>query len=174
MPLVFKPEAQGVVVCFGFSTLWFTLTMSTREVKERTLYEQRRRKNVIRESREFRVMERWLAKMYPTIANEFKLFHTKLQKQNPSKRDLTTTEDFLCFVRLGDGTLCVFSQFDTMARCLRYIMLCFLETECFSLKVPLFTQPRIRQSASPNHSEDATSQVKSPNITGEDVKPCVV
>ncbi len=103
-----KPEAQAVVVCFGFSTPYCTLTMSAQDVKERTLYEQRRRKNVIRESREYRVMERWLLKMYPVVANEFKLFHTKLQKQNPYKRDLTTTEDFHRFMRLGDGTLRVF------------------------------------------------------------------
>ncbi len=76
------------------------------QVREKTLYEQRRRRNIIRESREHRVMVRWLAKMYPAAANEFRLFHSKLQK--PTKRDLTTTEDFLRFMRLGDGTVCVF------------------------------------------------------------------
>ncbi len=83
------------------------LVKMPKQMSERALYERRRRRAVISEAREHRVMTRWLKKMYPKISSEFVLFHTKLQKDNPHKRDLTTSDDFSRFIRLGDGMLCV-------------------------------------------------------------------
>jgi hypothetical protein len=63
--------------------------------------------------------------MYPRISIEFGLFLNKLQKENPDKRDLTTSEDFLRFMRLGDGTECAFLFFSDcgmIVECLRYVM----------------------------------------------------
>ena len=74
---------------------------------ERALYEQRRRKGVIKDAREHRLMTRWLRKVYPKISTEFDLFHNKLQRDNLNRRDLTTTADFARFIRSGDGTVCV-------------------------------------------------------------------
>jgi hypothetical protein len=81
--------------------------MSVR-LSERAIYERKRRKNVIREAREHRVMIPWLKKLYPRISIEFGLFLNKLQKENPNARDLTTTGDFHRFMRLGKGMECVF------------------------------------------------------------------
>ncbi len=56
-------------------------------------------------------------------------------------------------------------------------MLCFLESEAtqvFSLRVPLFTSPQIRQSASPAHSGDVANQMGSRTITDEDDKACEI
>ena len=76
--------------------------MSAR-LSERAIYERKRRGNVMKESREHRVMKQWLAK----AAEEFTLFHGKLQRENPNSKNLTTTGDFTRFMRLGKGAVCV-------------------------------------------------------------------
>ncbi len=81
--------------------------MSVR-LSERAIYERKRRRNVIREAREHRVIIPWLKILYPRISIEFDLFLNRLQKQNPNAKDLTTTGDFHRFMRLGKGTECVF------------------------------------------------------------------
>ncbi len=138
---------------------------------ERALYEQRRRKGVIKDAREHRVMTRWLRKVHPTIADDFDKFHNKLQRENPNKRDLTTTEDFARFMRLGDGTECAFfcfSEYGMIVECLRYV--CFLDTEAppvFSPKIPLFP-PNMFQTASNQPCELSTSPAHSEVVSEAD------
>ena len=92
---------------------------------ERALYEQRRRKGVIREARDYRLMSRWLAKIHPDIAVEFSAFQAKLQMQNPNRRDLTTSPQFVCFMREGDGTGICFLVFSGVLCDCKVFMLCF-------------------------------------------------
>ncbi len=80
---------------------------------------------MIKDAREHRLMTRWLRKVYPKISEEFDLFHAKLQRDNPNRRDLTTTGDFARFMRSGDGTECAFfcfSEYGMIVECLRYVM----------------------------------------------------
>jgi hypothetical protein len=82
--------------------------MMSVALSERALYERKRRRNVIREAREYRVITPWLRKLYPEILEEFKPFLNKLQRENPKTRDLTTTGDFRRFMRVGRGMVCVY------------------------------------------------------------------
>ncbi len=77
-------------------------------LSERARYERKRRQSVIREAREYRVMSKWLRKLYPEISEEFKPFLNRLQRENPKSCDLTTTGDFRRFMRIGRGTVCGF------------------------------------------------------------------
>jgi hypothetical protein len=119
---------------------------------ERAQYEQRRRKAVIRDAREHRLMSRWLRKAHPKIASEFDSFHLKLQMENPNRRDLTTAPQFVRFMRAGDGTGCVFLFFPkycVIVKCLRYVFL-FSDTEApprFTLRIPLLTSPQYRANS---------------------------
>ncbi len=80
----------------------------SKELSERALYERKRRRNVIQQAREYRLITPWLKKLYPEILEEFKPFLGKLQKDNPKARDLTTTYDFRRFMRVGKGMVCVY------------------------------------------------------------------
>ena len=71
---------------------------------ERAEYEQRRRKAVIQESRDYRLMSRWLLKVYPDVLTEYCAYKTRLQKANPVRKGLTTAPQFLRFMRGENGT----------------------------------------------------------------------
>ena len=65
---------------------------------ERALYEQRRRKGIIKDAREHRLMRRWLQKVHPKVFRQFDLYHTNLQMENPNRKDLTTAPQFVRFM----------------------------------------------------------------------------
>ena len=71
---------------------------------ERAVYEQRRRKAVIQESRDYRLMSKWILKVYPDVLAEFHAYKTRLQKANPIRKDLTTSPEFIRFMLMEDGT----------------------------------------------------------------------
>jgi hypothetical protein len=71
---------------------------------EKAEYEQRRRKVVMQESRDYRLMSRWLLKVYPDVLTEYCAYKTRLQKANPVRKDLTTAPQFLRFMLMEDGT----------------------------------------------------------------------
>ncbi len=81
------------------------------EKSERALYEQRRRKAVIQESRDYRLMSKWLMKVHPDVAAEFRAYQTGLQVLNPNRRDLTTSPQFVRFMTENDGTGIHFAVF---------------------------------------------------------------
>ena len=75
----------------------------------RALYEQKRRKAVISESRDYQLLSRWLLKTHPDTFAQFVAFKAKLQYENPYRKDLSTSAEFLCFMDEGDGMrLCFF------------------------------------------------------------------
>ncbi len=74
----------------------------TRE--ERTAYEKKRRDRIIQESRDYRVIQGWLMVQYPDILAAFVAFRENLQRQNPCRKDLTTSPMFRRFVREKTGT----------------------------------------------------------------------
>ncbi len=94
---------------------------------ERAQYEQRRRKAVIRDAREHRLMSRWLRKVHPETAAEFDVYHAKLQIQNPNRRDLTTAPQFVRFMREGDGTGMCFLVFSKVLCDCKVFTLCFFQ-----------------------------------------------
>ena len=107
---------------------------------ERALYEQRRRKAVIQESRDHRLMSKWLMKVHPDVAAEFRAFQTGLRVLNPNRRDLTTSPQFVRFITENDGTGIHFSVFSRVLCDCKVFMLCFSDTEApprFTLKIPL-------------------------------------
>ena len=55
---------------------------------ERAVYEQRRRKAVIQESRDYRLMSKWLLRVYPDVITEFHTYKTRLQRANPYQERL--------------------------------------------------------------------------------------
>ncbi len=75
--------------------------------QEKKEYEQRRRKQIIQDSRDQRLMFKWLTKTYPDILAEFYAFKTELQRGNPARKDLTTAPAFHKFMEKGDGTVSV-------------------------------------------------------------------
>ena len=78
--------------------------MSTYLTKEeRAAYEQRRRKLIIQESRDYRLMHGWLMKRHPDILAAHCAFKTKLQKGNPARKDLTTAPAFRKFMQEENG-----------------------------------------------------------------------
>ena len=100
------------------STFWLT-----RE--ERTVYEKRRRDKIIQESRDFRVLQGWMLALYPDLMADFIAFNDKLRRENPSRKDLSTSPMFRRFIYEGTGT---FSDCDPPAffrvDC-KLIVLCF-------------------------------------------------
>ena len=74
--------------------------------EERTRYEKRRRDRVIQESRDFHVMKGWLLTLYPDLMTDFLVFNEKLRKENPCRKDLSTSPMFRRFVCEGTGTFC--------------------------------------------------------------------
>ncbi len=78
--------------------------LSKSEKKE---YEQRRRTAIIQESREYRLMSKWLRKRHPDILAQHLAFRDALQRNNPLRKDLTTAPQFHKFMRGEDGTECV-------------------------------------------------------------------
>ena len=91
-------------------SLFFTM-YAHKDKSVRALYEQRRRKAVISEARDYRLLSRWMLKTYPGMFAQFTAFKVKLQSENPYRRDLTTTAEFLCFMDEGDGMRLRFSVF---------------------------------------------------------------
>ena len=75
--------------------------------EEKSEYEQRRRKQIIQDSRDQRLMFKWLTKMYPDILAQFYAFKTELQRGNPSRKDLTTAPAFHKFMQKEDGMVTV-------------------------------------------------------------------
>ncbi len=71
--------------------------------EEKSEYEQRRRKQIIQESRDYRLMHGWLMKVYPDILAEHCAFKTKLQRENPARKDLTTAPGFRTFMQEENG-----------------------------------------------------------------------
>ena len=71
--------------------------------EEKAKYEQKRRREVIQESREHRLMYSWLMKVYPDILTQYYAFKTKLQRGNPARKDLTTAPAFRRFMREESG-----------------------------------------------------------------------
>ncbi len=69
--------------------------------EEKAEYEQRRRKLIIQESRDYRLMHRWLMKAHPDILAEHFAFRAKLRKDNPIRKDLSTAPQFHKFMRGG-------------------------------------------------------------------------
>ncbi len=107
---------------------------------ERALYEQRRRKAVIQESRDYRLMSKWLMKVHPDVAAEFHAYQTGLRVLNPNRRDLTTSPQFVRFMTENDGTGIHFTVFSRVLCDCEVFMLCFSDTEApprFTLKIPL-------------------------------------
>ena len=78
--------------------------------EERTAYEKRRRDKVIQESRDFRVLQGWMLTLHPDLFAEFVAFNKKLQRDNPARKDLTTSPMFRKFVLEGTGT---FSDYES-------------------------------------------------------------
>ena len=70
---------------------------------ERAVYEQRRRKAVIQESRDHRLMSKWLLKVHPDVLAEFCAYQTKLRESNPIHKDLTTAPQFVRFMAENNG-----------------------------------------------------------------------
>ena len=130
----------GVSCCLHTHTHTDNTMYAHPDKSERALYEQRRRKGVIRESRDHRLMSRWLMKVHPDVAAEFSAFRTKLQVLNPNRRDLTTSPQFVRFITEKDGTGIHFSVFSRVLCDCKVFMLCFSDTEAppkFTLKIPL-------------------------------------
>ena len=75
--------------------------------EEKSEYEQRRRKQIIQDSRDQRLMFKWLTKMYPDILAQFYAFKAELQRGNPSRKDLTTAPAFHKFMQKEDGMVTV-------------------------------------------------------------------
>jgi hypothetical protein len=71
---------------------------------ERAQYEHRRRKAVIGEAREHRVMSRWLQKVHPKVYQQFTMYYTKLQTENPNRKDLSTAPQFVRHMYTENGT----------------------------------------------------------------------
>ena len=71
--------------------------------EEKTEYEQKRRRQVIQESRDYRLMHAWLMKVYPDILTQYCAFKTKLQRENPARKDLTTAPRFRKFMQEENG-----------------------------------------------------------------------
>ena len=134
---------------------------------ERAIYERKRRKNVIREAREHRLMVPWLKRLYPGISIEFGLFLDRLQKENPNARDLTTTGDFRRFMRLGKGTEYVFYLLPILLLILSVCVM-FLGSQSettFSLRIPLITPQSMEQSGeSTTHTEEIESMTDTTGI----------
>ena len=74
----------------------------TRE--ERVVYEKRRRDKIIRESRDFRVLQGWMLTLHPDLMADFVAFNNKLRRENPFKKDLSTSPMFRRFIHEGTGT----------------------------------------------------------------------
>jgi hypothetical protein len=49
-------------------------------VSEKAIYERQRRRAVMQEAQEHRVMAPWLKKAYPEVSEEFYVFFTNLKK----------------------------------------------------------------------------------------------
>ncbi len=66
--------------------------------KEKLDYERLRRMQNIEQARNYRLMESWLGKQHPDILNAYLTFKEDLQRQNPSRQDLTKAPMFREFM----------------------------------------------------------------------------
>ncbi len=71
---------------------------------EKAEYEQRRRKGIIEEARNYRLMFKWLQKTYPDVLTEHYAYKADLRKMYPHRKDLTTTQRFRQFMQGESGT----------------------------------------------------------------------
>ncbi len=72
------------------------------------MYEKGRRDRVLRESRNYRVLQGWMLVKYPDLYTEFEAFNQRLRSANPARKDLTTSPMFRNFVSTGTGTFYCF------------------------------------------------------------------
>ncbi len=77
--------------------------MSYLTKEERAEYERGRRKVNMQESRNYRLIQGWLVKQYPDIMAEHEAFRIKLARENPMRKDLTTSPAFRRFMREEKG-----------------------------------------------------------------------
>ncbi len=73
--------------------------------QEKKEYEQTRRKQIIQDSRDHRLMFKWLTKTHPDIVAEFRAFKAELQRGNPLRKDLSTAPAFRRFMQKGDDVV---------------------------------------------------------------------
>ncbi len=66
---------------------------------------------IIQESRDYRVMHGWLMAQYPDILATFVAFKENLQRQNPWRKDLSTSPTFRRFVLEKTGTYYILLSF---------------------------------------------------------------
>ena len=77
---------------------------------ERAIYERGRRKRLAEERKKYRVLFPWLRRAHPEVFGEFNAFFANLNEKNPQSMNLSVTNDFKRFMRLGKGMcLCFFS-----------------------------------------------------------------
>ncbi len=72
--------------------------------KEKGEYERLRRIRIMEQARNYRLIESWLGKHHPDILTAYLTFKENLQRQNPSRQDLTTAPTFREFMAEKDGT----------------------------------------------------------------------
>ena len=72
--------------------------------EEKGEYERLRRIRVMEQARNYRLMESWLGKQHPDILTAHLTFKDELQRQNPTRLDLTTAPAFRRFMLEGNGT----------------------------------------------------------------------
>ncbi len=72
----------------------------------RAVYERARRKRLVTERRSYQVLSPWLRITHPEVFAEFEVFFGHLCERNTNTKNLTTTEDFKYFCRLGKCVYC--------------------------------------------------------------------
>ncbi len=70
--------------------------------EEKKEYEQVRRKQVIQDARDHRLLLKWLTRTQPDTMAKFCAFKAKLQRENPLRKDLSRAPAFRKFMREGD------------------------------------------------------------------------
>ncbi len=70
---------------------------------QRATYERNRRNRVIQESRDYRAISGWLTTLYPDIMTAFLAFKNNMERENPWRKDLTTSPTFKAFLREKTG-----------------------------------------------------------------------
>ncbi len=79
--------------------------MSYLTKHEKKEYEQIRRKQIIQDARDHRLMLQWLTKVHPDTVAQFSAFEAKLQRENPLRKDLTRAPAFRKFMQEGNDAV---------------------------------------------------------------------
>ena len=79
--------------------------MSYLTKHEKKEYEQIRRKQIIQDARDHRLMLQWLVKVHPDTVAQFSAFKAKLQRENPLRKDLTRAPAFRKFMQEGNNVV---------------------------------------------------------------------